>query len=776
MPTQVQAPDTPPGLQHKSATTEPIVTTDDRTGEVTAVVSVTNVVDEVGDIILPGAYSATLAKRKPKGVWSHSWKDWVARTEEIREFAPGDPQLKSLLDEAGAVLPANAGALVVRCKFNMDDPDSYKAYQKVKFFSETNECQWSIGYSVPPKMGVRDAKGIRRISGLELFEYSPVLFGAATQSTSLSVKSLDPIEWPDREQKDAETVQETAEDFAWDDYDPSTPDPSADELDAVEDVARGVADEDDDNDAPGDAAGEDTGDTEPGAAEVEAPGGEENDVPPEVEGGPPEDGAPGAEDAADEGTEVKRKFTPGQRDKAASAGAAMPDGSFPIKTEQDLRNAIQAVGRAKDQGAAKAHIIKRARALGLTNLLPDGWVTSTKSEDPAEILAELEARLATIEAKYDTSPVGKPGGKQNWVDKAGGLPPFVRAVAHALIRAGHSQSQAIQLAVGVIRRWAAGGGDVSEKTRAKAAATIARWDAMKGSKDVGDELETPTGDTEENQAEPVAEEAASGEPEALLTKWDPLAEVGPQAACLPSRTGASFAVESKDLPQLSGTYEERREMVRMALCDLLTPEDYTAGPGADVPSKGWVSVDGTWDDQVVATVYGGGSDEKATWRVPYSLEPGTDGASMVVLGQPQPVRLTLAVENTSPADTEDSYDLPSVLLDGMDTAMTGAKLLAAVPQTKAGRVLSGNNAGRIASAVESLIAVLMSAGVDIKLPKAPKTQVPEGTPDGPEDGSVPAASSGKPGETKDSGEGPESFDLDDLLADAARLRVLALRS
>lgn len=771
MPTQVQAPDTPPGLQHKSATTEPIVTTDDRTGEVTAVVSVTNVVDEVGDIILPGAYTATLVKRKPKGVWSHSWKDWVARTEEIREYAPGDPQLKALLDEAGAVLPANAGALVVRCKFNMDDPDSYKAYQKVKFFSETNECQWSIGYSVPPKMGVRDAKGIRRISGLELFEYSPVLFGAATQSTSLSVKSLDPVEWPDREEKAQEI-----EDVTWADYDPSTPDPSDDELDAVEDVARGAANEDESGDAPGDAAGEDTGDTEPGAAEVEAPGGEENDVPPEVEGGPSENDAPAAEDAGGDGTEVKRKFTPGQRDKAASVGAAMPDGSFPIKNEQDLRNAIQAVGRAKDSDAAKRHIIKRARALGLTNLLPDGWITSTKSEDPAEILAELEARLATIEAKYDTSPVGKPGGKQNWVDKAGGLPPFVRAVAHALIRAGHSQSQAIQLAVGVIRRWAAGGGDVSAKTRAKAAATIARWDAMKGSKDAGEELETPGGETEENQAEPVAEEAASGEPETLLTKWDPLAEVGPQAACLPSRSGVSFAVESKDLPQLAGTYEERREMVRMALCDLLMPEDYTAGAGADVPSKGWVSVDGTWDDQVVATVYNGGSDEKATWRVPYTLGPGTDGASMVVFGQPQPVRLTLAVENTPAADDGESYDVPSVLLDGVDAAMTGAKLLAAVPQTKAGRVLSGNNAGRIASAVESLIAVLMSAGVNIKVPKAPNAEPPQGTPDSPVGSSGKVPSSGKQGETKDSSESSEDFDLDDLLADAARLRVLALRS
>jgi hypothetical protein len=62
-----------------------------------------------------------------------------------------------------------------------------------------------------------------------------------------------------------------------------------------------------------------------------------------------------------------------ERKGLAKKGAALPDGSFPIANEQDLRNAIQAFGRAKDKGRAKAHIIKRARALGLTKLLPDGW-------------------------------------------------------------------------------------------------------------------------------------------------------------------------------------------------------------------------------------------------------------------------------------------------------------------------------------------------------------------------------------------------------------------
>ena len=68
-----------------------------------------------------------------------------------------------------------------------------------------------------------------------------------------------------------------------------------------------------------------------------------------------------------------RSFDAKARKAAAKTGAAMPDGSFPIENEGDLKNAIQAIGRASDPAAAKAHIKTRAKALGLTNLLPTDW-------------------------------------------------------------------------------------------------------------------------------------------------------------------------------------------------------------------------------------------------------------------------------------------------------------------------------------------------------------------------------------------------------------------
>jgi hypothetical protein len=68
-----------------------------------------------------------------------------------------------------------------------------------------------------------------------------------------------------------------------------------------------------------------------------------------------------------------REFSTAEREAAAEKGQAMPGGGFPIKSEKDLKNAIQAVGRAKDPAAAKAHIKKRAKALGLTSLIPKQW-------------------------------------------------------------------------------------------------------------------------------------------------------------------------------------------------------------------------------------------------------------------------------------------------------------------------------------------------------------------------------------------------------------------
>ena len=62
-----------------------------------------------------------------------------------------------------------------------------------------------------------------------------------------------------------------------------------------------------------------------------------------------------------------------QRRKLADKGEALPDGSFPIRNKQDLKDAIQSYGRAKDKDEAKRWIRKRARELDATDELPEDW-------------------------------------------------------------------------------------------------------------------------------------------------------------------------------------------------------------------------------------------------------------------------------------------------------------------------------------------------------------------------------------------------------------------
>ena len=69
----------------------------------------------------------------------------------------------------------------------------------------------------------------------------------------------------------------------------------------------------------------------------------------------------------------KREFSGAARERMAESGTAMPDGSFPIGNRADLMNAIRSVGRAKNYDAARAHIIRRARALNAMDMLPEDW-------------------------------------------------------------------------------------------------------------------------------------------------------------------------------------------------------------------------------------------------------------------------------------------------------------------------------------------------------------------------------------------------------------------
>ena len=67
----------------------------------------------------------------------------------------------------------------------------------------------------------------------------------------------------------------------------------------------------------------------------------------------------------------EREYNTEERKSMADSGEALPDGSYPIADEEDLKNAIQSFGLGKNHSAAAKHIAKRAKALGLSDLIPD---------------------------------------------------------------------------------------------------------------------------------------------------------------------------------------------------------------------------------------------------------------------------------------------------------------------------------------------------------------------------------------------------------------------
>lgn len=64
--------------------------------------------------------------------------------------------------------------------------------------------------------------------------------------------------------------------------------------------------------------------------------------------------------------DVAKKFNTASRKKLASEGDALPDGSFPVTSLQDLSNAMKDWGRSNDDKKPhiKRHLLKRAKALG----------------------------------------------------------------------------------------------------------------------------------------------------------------------------------------------------------------------------------------------------------------------------------------------------------------------------------------------------------------------------------------------------------------------------
>lgn len=139
--------------------------------------------DSVGDICLPGCFTESLKRRKPRVVWGHNWNEPIGKVLEIYEVGPNDPRLPMKMKRAGI------GGLYARVQFNLKSERGRQAFADVSFFGE--EQEWSIGYKTlnADFDQQRQANLLREV---ELYEVSPVLHGANQLTGTISIKADDP--------------------------------------------------------------------------------------------------------------------------------------------------------------------------------------------------------------------------------------------------------------------------------------------------------------------------------------------------------------------------------------------------------------------------------------------------------------------------------------------------------------------------------------------------------------------------------------------------------
>lgn len=141
--------------------------------------------DSVGDIIVPGAFDASLKRRKPRVVWGHNWNEPIGKVLDIFEVPPRDQRLPEKMRKAGV------GGVYARVQFNMNSQRGKEAFANVNFFGE--EQEWSIGYKTldADYDSQHQANVLKEV---ELYEVSPVLHGANQLTGTLSVKGNENAE------------------------------------------------------------------------------------------------------------------------------------------------------------------------------------------------------------------------------------------------------------------------------------------------------------------------------------------------------------------------------------------------------------------------------------------------------------------------------------------------------------------------------------------------------------------------------------------------------
>jgi hypothetical protein len=143
---------------------------------------------------------------------------------------------------------------------------------------------------------------------------------------------------------------------------------------------------------------------------------DEDAVDPDGDG---DDDAPGATPQQDPDDDKQPVTAAGvstaKRKRAEKNGDAMPGGGYPIENKADLDRAIKAIGRAggpngteADRAKARRWVIKQAKSLGLSDMIPDNWNSDGSLTTPAKHAVLAAGSPAWYQAVADAVPMEPP--------------------------------------------------------------------------------------------------------------------------------------------------------------------------------------------------------------------------------------------------------------------------------------------------------------------------------------------------------------------------------
>ncbi len=164
-------------LEHKTFPIHGMKAADLGEGSLEAYVAVFSVIDSGGDRIIPGAFSKSLKRKLPVGIWAHNWEKPVAKTVEAEEVMAGDPRLP--------VEIKNYGGLRIKARFNLETERGRDAYSDIK---QGLIDEFSFGYD--PVRARKGADGARELVELWVPEWSPVVAGMNPLTQVVDVKTV----------------------------------------------------------------------------------------------------------------------------------------------------------------------------------------------------------------------------------------------------------------------------------------------------------------------------------------------------------------------------------------------------------------------------------------------------------------------------------------------------------------------------------------------------------------------------------------------------------